>query len=129
MDVFNHGNSAQYAQIFGSEDEVVVQISALWALRNFGIVDMYRARMAGMGVVALCLRVLDMPGTGSGVQHAAVALLQMLSSNDAANVNLMTEAQVLPNIAPFLYGKHKCAPYVIPWHMATAVAFVLAATR
>jgi hypothetical protein len=86
-----------------------VQTAALWALRNFGLVEMYRSRMAGMGVVALCLRVLEEPAAGSGAQHAAVALLQMLSSADAENVKIITEAQALPKLVSLLYGKHRHA--------------------
>lgn len=87
-----------------------MQIAALWALRNFGLLEMYRSRMAGMGVVSLCMRVLDEAAAPPGVQHAAVSLLQMLSTADMQNVKLISEHQALPKIVSFLYGKHRCAP-------------------
>jgi hypothetical protein len=87
-----------------------VQIAALWALRNFGLLDMYRSRMAGMGVVSLCMRVLDDSSAPPGVQHAAVCLLQMLSTADMQNVKLISEHQALPRLVSFLYGKHRYVP-------------------
>ena len=89
------------------------QIAALWALRNFCLIDLYRARMPSIGVLELCLRLLDAGRAGPGVQHAAASVLQMLSIAEPATIKLISDQHALPKLASFLYGKHRRAAAAI----------------
>jgi hypothetical protein len=56
---------------------LLLQIAALWTLRNFGLVELYRTRMATMGVMPLCVNILEDMHQPISVHHAAAAVLQV----------------------------------------------------
>lgn len=65
--------------------------------------------MPHIGVLHLCLRLLEPGRAGAGVQHAAAAVLQMLSIADHATIRHISDAQALPKLVSFLYCKHRYA--------------------
>ena len=88
-----------------------MQVSALWALRNFGLVETYRSKMASMGVISLVVPLLEPHAASPDVQHAAVSLLQVLTTADEHNVQAVTAANVLQRLVGFLFMKgNRCGP-------------------
>jgi hypothetical protein len=63
--------------------------------------------MPGMGVVDLCLQLLDNSHTNRGVQHAAACVLQMLTIADVDTIKAISDQHALSKLVTFLYGKHR----------------------
>ena len=85
-----------------------MQVAALWALRNFALVEAHRQRMTAMRVIDQSLALLSSTSAPPGVKHAAAALLQTLSTAAPDTVRALTAAGALPKLVGFLYGRHKC---------------------
>jgi hypothetical protein len=114
-----------------------VQIAALWTLRNFGLAELYRGRMATMGVMPLCVGILEDTHQPVSVHHAAAAVLQVCAGDwnvvgegarsqhrqisvqvattaDEDNVKKLSETNALPRLIACLYVKHRCVHAACP---------------
>ena len=98
-----------------------MQVAALWALRNFALVEAHRQRMTAMRVIDQSLALLSSTSAPPGVKHAAAALLQTLSTAArhracADGGRRAAEARRLPLRPPQV----RCVPLVLPDWRAVA---------
>lgn len=110
-----------------------MQVAALWTLRNFAVVELYRSRISTMAVVmALCVAMLEDHHQPPAVHHAAAAVLQVCTSikkiphayttsidvtcsmpqvattADKQNVKQLSETNAISRLIACLYVKHRC---------------------
>lgn len=66
-----------------------MQVAALWTLRNFAVVELYRTRISTMAVVmSLCVTMLEDNHQPPAVHHAAAAVLQVYNHDQAESSSL-----------------------------------------
>eukprot|EP00892_Ulva_mutabilis_P008407 jgi/Ulvmu1/5939/UM026_0061.1 len=84
------------------------KVAALWTLRNFAVVELYRSRVATMAVVmTLCVTMLEDHHQPPSVHHAAAGVLQVATTADRENVKQLSTTNALLRLVSCLYGKHR----------------------
>lgn len=112
-------------------------MAALWTLRNFAVVELYRSRISTMAVVmALCVAMLEDHHQPPAVHHAAAAVLQVCTgikkilsfitvlhhvkysvpqvatTADKQNVKQLSETNAINRLVACLYVKHRCVNFM-----------------